>query len=108
MSLSEITFFERFEADILSGKKTITIRDATEKELEPGSIVQLSTFEDGRWFAAIKVISVVPVRYGELTTYHAKQENITLAELKLIIGDIYPNVDQLYVITFELVVDGKA
>jgi uncharacterized protein YqfB (UPF0267 family) len=50
MSLSTITFFERFEADILSGKKTITIRDASEKDYAVNSIVQFSTYDNNRWF----------------------------------------------------------
>jgi uncharacterized protein YqfB (UPF0267 family) len=50
MSLSTITFFERFEADILSRKKTITIRDASEKDYAVNSIVQFSTYDNNRWF----------------------------------------------------------
>jgi uncharacterized protein YqfB (UPF0267 family) len=46
MSLAKMTFFERFEADILSGKKTITIRDESKKDYALNSIVQVSTFEN--------------------------------------------------------------
>ena len=52
---NKITFFERFEADILSGKKTITIRDESEKNYSVDSIVQVSTYEDDRWFCALKI-----------------------------------------------------
>jgi len=38
MSQYEMTFFERFEADILSGKKTITIRDEAEKITFPTAL----------------------------------------------------------------------
>ena len=50
-----MTFFERFEADILSGAKTVTIRDESEKDYSPNSIVQVSTYEEGRWFCALKI-----------------------------------------------------
>ena len=43
-----MTFFERFETDILSGKKTITIRDESENNYVPGSTVTVSTLEGGR------------------------------------------------------------
>ncbi|WP_428775066.1 N(4)-acetylcytidine aminohydrolase [Vibrio sp.] len=98
-----MTFFERFEADILSGKKTITIRDESECDYEPNSIVQVSTFEDGRWFCALKIESVTPILFSELSDHHAEQENMTLTELKNVIRDIYPGTDKLYVITYRLV-----
>lgn len=100
--LTEMTFFERFEADILSGKKTITIRDASERNYEEGSLVQVSTFEDGRWFCQLNVLSVKPIKFSELTDVHAKQENMSLTELKQVIQEIYPDVQQLFVIEFQL------
>ncbi|WP_417347260.1 N(4)-acetylcytidine aminohydrolase [Ferrimonas sp.] len=103
MSLSEMTFFERFEADILSGKKTITIRDEAEKDYAPDSIVQVSTYENGRWFCALKIESVVPLSFDKLTEFHAKQENMTLKELKGVIREIYPDTSELYVIKYRLV-----
>lgn len=103
MNLSEITFFERFEADILSGKKTITIRDESEKGYTAGSIVQVSTFEDARWFCALKIISVKAIQYDALSEFHAQQENMTLPELKAIIREIYPDATDLYVISYEFV-----
>ncbi len=45
MLLSKITFFERFEQDILSGAKTITLRDETESHVVAGQILPVSTFE---------------------------------------------------------------
>lgn len=103
MSLSEITFFERFETDILLGNKTITIRDESENDYTPNSIVQVSTYENGRWFCALKIKSVKAITFSELSNFHAQQENMTLSELKDIIHDIYPNVENLYVISFELI-----
>ena len=103
MSLSTITFFERFEANILSGKKTITIRDGSEKDQSPNSIVQVSTYENDRWFCAFKIKNVQSIALSQLSDFHAKQENMTLAELKTVIQKIYPNVESLYVISYEIV-----
>ena len=98
-----MTFFERFEADIVSGKKTITIRNKDEKEYAPNSIVQVSTFESDRWFCTLKIQSVEAVLFRDLSEFHAKQENMTLPELKRVIHEIYPGEESLYVITYELV-----
>ena len=103
MSLSKMTFFERFEKDILSGKKTITIRDESEKDYIENSIVQVSTYEDNTWFCELKIKSVKPILFDDLEDFHAVQENMTLLELKNVIHEIYPNVEKLYVISYELV-----
>ena len=98
-----ITFFERFEADIVAGRKTITIRDAAENHYKPGSTVDVGTFEDGRLFCRIELLSVEPVQFGELNAFHAEQENMTLPELKAVIKEIYPDIEELYVITYRKV-----
>ena len=103
MSLSKMTFFERFEADILSGKKTITIRDESENDYSVDSIVQVFTYENGRWFSALKIKKVEEIALSQLSDFHAMQENMTLKELKGVIQKIYPNVENLYVISYELV-----
>ncbi|MFT5924189.1 MAG: hypothetical protein ACI9LE_001186 [Paraglaciecola sp.] len=103
VSLSKITFFERFEADILHGKKTITIRDESEKYYAINSIVQVSTFENNRWFCTLKIKDVVAIDFNQLSDFHAKQENMTLPELQTVIQKIYPNVKSLYVISYEVV-----
>jgi len=103
LSLSKITFFERFEANILSGKKTITIRDEAEKDYAPNSVVQVSTYEADRWFCALKIQSVDAIAFSQLSEFHAQQENMTLPELKSVIQEIYPDVERLYVISYELI-----
>ena len=100
---TEMTFFERFETDILSGKKTITIRDESESHYVPGSQVKVSTFEDGREFCTLQIDKVEPILFSELNDFHAKQENMTLDVLKSVIQDIYPNIEKLYVVTYTLV-----
>ncbi|PMO55308.1 ASCH domain-containing protein [Vibrio breoganii] len=103
MSLSTMTFFERFENDILAGKKTITIRDSNECDYAPGSIVDVATFEQGRGFCRLQIKSVTPIQFADLTDFHAVQENMTLPVLKQVISDIYPDVSQLFVIEYQLV-----
>jgi len=96
-----MTFFARFEADILSGKKVITIRDESESNYQVGSVVDVSTLEQGRWFCRLKILSVQPVQFCELNEFHAEQENMSVAELKQVIADIYPSIEQLYVIHYQ-------
>ena len=103
MSLTEITFFERFEADIVSGKKTITIRDKSENDFEKNTIVSVATYETGRRFCQIRIKDVQAIEKDKLTDFHAQQENMTLQQLKQVIEDIYPGIKSLYVIFYELV-----
>ena len=103
MSLSKITFFRRFQNDILSGKKTITIRDKSEKNYEVNSIVDVSTYEDNTWFCTLKIKSVEAILFDDLSSFHAEQENMALAELKSVIQEIYPGIKNLYVISYELI-----
>lgn len=102
MNLTTITFFQRFEADILSGKKSITIRDKAESHYVPGSIVEVATFEEQRYFCSIKIDKVEAVAFRDLTRFHATQENMSLDELQDVIRQIYPNTDALFVIYFSL------
>jgi len=100
---SKITFFERFEVDILSGKKTLTIRNEEEKDYQQGTQVDVYTYEQERWFCRLIILRVEPILFEDLTIEHARQENMTLSELKTIIQEIYPGINQLYVIYYELV-----
>ncbi|MGL4475910.1 MAG: N(4)-acetylcytidine aminohydrolase [Shewanella sp.] len=98
--LTAITFFERFEADILSGAKIITLRDEAESHVAVGQILPVSTFEAGRWFCDIEILAVSPITLAQLTDVEADAENMTLAELHQVIGEIYPGLDQFYKIEF--------
>ena len=102
-NMNNITFFSRFEADILAGKKTITIRDKSEAYFQPQQELKVFTNETNRFFADIRVISVTPIHFEQLNEQHAKQENMSLAELKEVIRDIYPNDNDFFVIEFELI-----
>ena len=102
-NMNKITFFSRFEADILAGKKTITIRDKAESYFQPQQQLAVFTNETDRFFADIRVISVTPIHFEQLNEQHAKQENMSLAELRRVIKEIYPNDDDFFVIEFELI-----
>ncbi|GAB3522143.1 N(4)-acetylcytidine aminohydrolase [Photobacterium alginatilyticum] len=97
-----MTFFERFETDILAGKKTITIRDESENNYVPGTVVRVSTLEGGREFCSLEILSVEPILFDDLSDFHAQQENMSLPVLKDVIQEIYPGIEQLYVITYKL------
>lgn len=99
--MNDITFYQRFEADILAGRKTITIRDKAESYFKAGDILRVGRFEDKQYFCTIEVLSVSPLTLDKLTEQHAKQENMELEELKEVIREIYPNEEQFYMITFK-------
>ncbi|UAX41889.1 N(4)-acetylcytidine aminohydrolase [Pasteurella canis] len=101
--MNKITFFTRFEQDILAGRKTITIRDKSESYFQPNQVLAVYTNETDRFFANIKVLSVTPIHFDDLSEQHAQQENMTLPELRQVIKDIYPQDEQFWVIEFELV-----
>ncbi|OBX48373.1 N(4)-acetylcytidine aminohydrolase [Haemophilus haemolyticus] len=102
MQSNDITFYQRFEADILAGRKTITIRDKSESYFKAGDILRVGRFEDNQYFCTIEVLSVSPITLDKLTELHAKQENMRLEELKEVIQGIYPNEEQFFVIKFKL------
>lgn len=99
----EFTFFGRFVADIQAGRKTITIRDESEANWRPGQRLALFTNPEHQPFGTIEVLAVAPVAFEALTDEHARQENMTLAELKRVLLDIYPSLPPLYVIGFKFV-----
>ena len=102
MQPNDITFYQRFEADILSGRKTITIRDKSESHFKAGNILRVGRFEDNQYFCTIEVLSVSPITLDELTEQHDKHENMGLDELKEVIRGIYPGDEQFFVITFTI------
>jgi len=64
--------------------------------------LRVGRFEDNQYFCTIEVLNVSPIRLDELTEQHAKQENMTLAELKEVIRGIYPSKDKFYIIHFKI------
>ncbi|MFB0712546.1 N(4)-acetylcytidine aminohydrolase [Buttiauxella noackiae] len=98
--MNDITFFQRFENDIVAGRKTITLRDSSESHFTPGQLLRVGRYEDDVYFCTIEVVSVTPVALDQLTDEHARQENMTLPELKEVIAEIYPGLNELYAIVF--------
>jgi N4-acetylcytidine amidohydrolase len=99
---THISFFERFEADILSQRKTITLREWADAKVYPGQIIPVFTFETQRWFCDIRIISRRAIQFDALNTAHAEQENMPLTELKDLIQVIYPGISELFEIKFAL------
>lgn len=100
---NDITFFRRFQNDIISGRKTITLRDGSESHFVTGQNLRTGCYEDDTYFCTIKVISVTAVRLSELDENHARQENMTLIQLKQVISEIYPGEESLWEIAFNVV-----
>ncbi|EPP1402440.1 TPA: N(4)-acetylcytidine aminohydrolase [Klebsiella oxytoca] len=101
MQPNDITFFQRFQDDILAGRKTITIRDAAESHFKMGDVLRVGRYEDDGYFCTIRVVVTSTVTLDTLTELHAQQENMTLAQLREVIAEIYPGEKQFYVIEFE-------
>ena len=101
MQPNDITFFQRFQDDILAGRKTITIRDAAESHFQMGDVLRVGRYEDDGYFCTIRVVATSTVTLDTLTELHAQQENMTLAQLREVIAEIYPEEKQFYVIEFE-------
>jgi len=101
MQPNDITFFQRFQDDILSGRKTITIRNAAESHFKVGDVLRVGRYEDDGYFCTIRVVATSTVTLDTLSELHAQQENMILAQLREVIAEIYPEEKQFYVIEFE-------
>ena len=49
------SLFQRFQDDILAGRKTITIRDESESHFKTGDVLRVGRFEDDGYFCTIEV-----------------------------------------------------
>ena len=103
MQPNDITFYQRFEADILAGRKTITIRDKSESHFKTGNILRVGRFEDHQYFCPIEVLSMSSIMLDKLPEQHAAQENMSLSELREVIKTIYPNESEFWIIHFKLI-----
>lgn len=102
---TRMTFFRRLLPLVTSGRKTITIRDHTESDYQPGSVVQvfpLDATPDEPAACTLRIISVTPLQWDEINETHAEQEGFDLEELKQFLREIYPTAEQLYCTTFRL------
>lgn len=64
MQPNDITFFQRFQDDILAGRKTITIRDESESHFKTGDVLRVGRFEDDGYFCTIEVTATSTVTPG--------------------------------------------
>ena len=76
MQPNDITFFQRFQDDILAGRKTITIRDESESHFKTGDVLRVGRFEDDGYFCTIEVTATSTVTLDTLTEKHAELEFI--------------------------------
>ena len=95
MQPNDIPFFQRFQDDILAGRKTIPIRDESESHVKTGVVLRVGRFEDDGYFCTIEVTATSTVTLDTLTEKHAEQENMTLTELIKVIADSYPGQTQV-------------
>jgi uncharacterized protein YqfB (UPF0267 family) len=100
---SKITFFEFLTPLIKAGKKTITIRDASEAHYVPGSSVAVYVLETNEKVCNIRILSVEPLAFDDINQGHAEQEYMDLDRLKTLIREIYPNTDSLFEIHYTLI-----
>ncbi|MEZ8704509.1 N(4)-acetylcytidine aminohydrolase [Vibrio cyclitrophicus] len=99
-----MTFFTRLERQILSGKKTATIRDKSESHYYPGQIVEAFTLEDERKICRLEIVDVENVEFEKLCRKHAKAENLPFVfMLKWLLRKIYPTESSLYFVSFKVV-----
>ena len=99
----KITFFEFLTPLITSGKKIITIRDKSESHYIVGSEVEVFTLEADQKICNIKIESVQPIKFDDINEFHAQQESMELQKLKELIKEIYPDINELFVIAYKLV-----
>ncbi len=100
---TKITFFEFLVPLITSGKKTITIRDEAESHYVPNTEVEVFTLETDRKVCDIRILAVEPLHFDEINEFHAQQEAMELPKLKQLIREIYPDLDNLFLIEYELI-----
>ena len=101
--LQKSHFFEWLTPLILSGEKTITIRDHAESHYVPGTRVDVFTLENHDYVCQIDILKVEKIHYSDINEMHAAQEHLPLERLKTLIKEIYPNDDEFYVISFNKV-----
>ena len=102
--VNKITLFTRLERQILSGKKTATIRDKSESHYYPGQVIEAFTHEDGRKICRLEIVGVEHVNVDTLNRKHAKAENLPFVFMfKWILRKIYPTEKSLCSISFKVV-----
>jgi len=100
---NKISFFEFLVPMVASGKKTITIRDKSESHYVVGSEVEVFTLETNQQICNIKIESVDEIKFEDINEFHAQQEAMSLEKLKVLIKEIYPETENLFIIKYQLI-----
>lgn len=101
--LSRMTFFPKLARQILSGKKTATIRDVSDSHFFAGQVVDARVHGSEQYICQIEIIDIKPIQYHELNRSQAKAENLPFVfMLKWLIRRIYPGEQQLFYIQFKV------
>jgi len=98
----QLLFYDYFADDIRTAKKVITIRDHHESDYSAGDTVRAVGLESGEVIAMLYIEHVAALRFDDINEHHAAAENMSLEQLKRLIGQIYPDTDNLYLIEFKL------
>ncbi|MFV0544546.1 MAG: N(4)-acetylcytidine aminohydrolase [Marinicella pacifica] len=98
-----IRFKDVFIPAVLKGNKTITIRSQAGQRYQPGEPLQVVRDSDGERVAMIKVLRVESILFQDLDESHAIREAMSLSALKKLIREIYPDSDNLTMISFKLI-----
>ena len=80
MQPNDITFFQRFQDDILAGRKTITLRDAAESHFKAGDVLRVGRYEDDGYFCTIRVVATSTVTLDTLSELHAQPSHCSLRQ----------------------------
>ena len=98
-----ISFYDDLIPVILSGDKTITIRSQADRRYQPGMYIEVLRHSNGERVAQIQILDVELIRFQDLDESHANREAMSLSALKQLIREIYPDTDNLIVISFKLI-----
>lgn len=100
MQPNDITFFQRFQNDILAGRKPSLFAMPLSPTLKQAMCY---AWGDSKMMVILHYRSDRNVNgdAGYAERKHAQQENMSLDELKRVIAEIYPKQTQFYVIDFK-------
>lgn len=100
--MRQLSFFKRLEKQLLSGKKTATIRSVQEGDYQVGQSVDACRHEDGGFICRLTIRAIEPVSLDSLTRVHAQAENLPFVFLlKRILRRLYNEDEALVCLWFE-------
>ena len=98
-----MTFLPKLAGQIISAKKTATIRDISESHFFSCLVLDARVHGTEQYICQIEIIDIKPIQYHELNRSHAKAENLPFVFiLKWLIRRIYPGEQQLFYIQFKV------